>query len=349
MRGRGRGCRGRRAVVAPGAGSTSRKGFTGIREGDNVTANHYGLEPPDQGLAVNNNVAAEINNNVTRFFNATTGAPLTGPIANSAFFDAGDFNLSDPQVFFDPTTRRWFFDEIMWKGKTMQFALAVSQTRDPLGKYVLYYVPASSRTVAGCGGRDCFPDYPKGGYDAAAFYITADLFTNPTNGPFVESAIWVLSKAKLEAGATFTEYRFDDRRDYVVQPSVPAPGEPFSRANDGSEFLLSAPGVGRIAVLAIDNTNKIISDGKSMRLRRTTVGSQDYGAGTVPSTEPDVVGPYCKSVGTTSAPLLDGGASAFQATVQKAGGNSMARLPSVPGTAPGSIVMRSPGSNSIRP
>ena len=58
-----------------------------------------------------------------------------------------------------------------------------------------------------------------------------------------------------------------------------------------------------------------------MRLRRTTVGSQDYGAGTVPSTEPDVVGPYCKSVGTTSAPLLDGGASAFQATVQKAGGN----------------------------
>ena len=78
MRGRGRGCRGRRAVVAPGAGSTSRKGFTGIGEGDNVTANHYGLEPPDQGLAVNNNVAAEINNNVMRFFNATTGAPLTG-------------------------------------------------------------------------------------------------------------------------------------------------------------------------------------------------------------------------------------------------------------------------------
>ena len=86
--------------------------------------------------------------------------------------------------------------------------MAVSQTRNPLGKYVRYHVPASSRTVAGCGGRDCFPDYPRGGYDAAAFYITADLFTNPTNGPFVE------------AGASFTEYRFDDRPDYVVQPSL---------------------------------------------------------------------------------------------------------------------------------
>ncbi len=55
-----------------GSSFSSRKGFTGIRAGDNVTANHYELEPPDQGLAVNNNVAAEINNNVTRFFNATS-------------------------------------------------------------------------------------------------------------------------------------------------------------------------------------------------------------------------------------------------------------------------------------
>jgi nicotinamide mononucleotide (NMN) deamidase PncC len=68
------------------------KGFTGIFEGNNVTANHSELEPPDQGLAVHNNVAAnvaaEINNNVVRFFNATTGAAMTAPIANSAFFQS---------------------------------------------------------------------------------------------------------------------------------------------------------------------------------------------------------------------------------------------------------------------
>ncbi len=77
------------------------KGFTGIFEGNNVTANGSELEPPDQGLAVHDNVAAEINNNVVRFFNATTGAALTAPIANSAFFNAAGFSLTDTQVFYD--------------------------------------------------------------------------------------------------------------------------------------------------------------------------------------------------------------------------------------------------------
>jgi hypothetical protein len=44
------------------------KGFTGIFAGNNVTANLSENEPPDQGLAVHGNVAAEINNNVVRFF-----------------------------------------------------------------------------------------------------------------------------------------------------------------------------------------------------------------------------------------------------------------------------------------
>src|SRR5215472_4835630 len=64
-----------------GPAFASIKGFVGIRETDNVIANKSELEPPDQGLAVNNNVAVEINNNVLRLFNATTGAPLTGLIA----------------------------------------------------------------------------------------------------------------------------------------------------------------------------------------------------------------------------------------------------------------------------
>jgi hypothetical protein len=59
-----------------------------------------------------------------------------------------------------------------------------------------------------------------------------------------------------------------------------------------------------------------------------TVAAQDYGNRTVPSTQPNVIGPYCKSVGTTSAPSLDGGISGFQATIQKAnGGNLYGVLP----------------------
>src|SRR6516225_8006836 len=54
------------AVVSRSAGSLFRSlvGFVGIHEGDNTAANGGGeSEPPDQGLAVNNNIVAEINNN----------------------------------------------------------------------------------------------------------------------------------------------------------------------------------------------------------------------------------------------------------------------------------------------
>ena len=77
------------AAAKAQANFTSVKGFTGIFEGNNVTVNHSELEPPDQGLAVHNNVAAEINNNVVRFFNTTTGAAMTPPMAASAFFNIG--------------------------------------------------------------------------------------------------------------------------------------------------------------------------------------------------------------------------------------------------------------------
>lgn len=308
------------AVVSIHPGFATTRGFTGIHVGDNVTANRSAPEPPDQGLAVNNNVAAEINNDVLRFFNATTGAALTAPIANSTFFNAAGFSLTDTQAFFDPVSKRWFLYTVMSSSTFDGYGFAVSQTSNPLGGYWIYHIRAFSNTVQGCGGKDCFPDYAKAGYDANAFFIAADLFNNATS-KFVESAIYVIPKAKLEAGASFSFVRMDDRADFVVQPSVPAPGEPFSSADNGSEFLLSAPGSAKVAVLAIINTNNIVSSPGSLKLYRTTVPSQSYGAGTVPMTQPNVVGPYCASVGVTSAPKLDGGYSAFSATVQKAGGN----------------------------
>ena len=305
--------------VAAGADFSSLKGFTGSFEGNNVTANGYELEPPDQGLAVHNNVAAEITNNTVRFFNASTAAALTGPIANSAFFGTGTNSLSDTQVFYDLGVNRWFIIELTWNSSFYGFAVAVSQTNNPRGSYWLYQVRAFSNTVGGCQAVDCFPDYPKGGYDANAFYITADLFSN-VSGNFVESAIYAMPKSKLINGQGFTYIRFDDASDFVVQPSVPAPGEPFSTADNGSEFFLSAPGSSTLSILAIINSNNIVSNIGSMAGFRNTLSTENHGGATVPSTQPDVIGPYCASVGATSAPSLDGGYSAFQATVQKASG-----------------------------
>ena len=306
---------------------TGISGFVALHEGDNVTANGYELEPPDQGLAVNNNVAVEMVNNVLRFFDARDGAPLSAPIATSTLFnvDPNVFGLSDPQVFFDPVSKRWFLTEIAYNATANAFAIAVSQSSDPLGRYYTYLVDAYSSQLTGCGFQDCFPDYPKGGYNADAFFVSADLFSN-VSGNYVEAAVYAFPKSRLEAGKSFNYLRFDDPDDFVLQPSVPAPGEPFSTARNGSEFLMSAPtasfgsGPPRLSVLAVINTKFIVSDPGAVKMLQTSVSTQNYGTGTVPSTEPNVVGPYCASVGVTSAPLLDGGYSTFQSTIQKAKG-----------------------------
>lgn len=311
-----------------GSGVASITGFTAVYEGDNVTANGYELEPPDQGLAVNNGVAAEIVNNVLQFFDANTGVPKGPPIATTTLFnlDPTVYNVSDPQVFFDPVSQRWFLTEVTYTATVNAFAIAVSQTSDPLGSYYTYLVDAYSSQLPGCGFQDCFPDYPKDGFNADAFFITADLFSN-TSGNYVEAAIFAFPKASLEAGKSFNYLRFDDPNDFVLQPSIPAPGEPFSTARNGSEFFMSAPtadfglSIPTVSVLAVINTKFIVSNPGLVQLLATSVRSQGYGLGTVPSTEPNVVGPYCSSVGVTSAPTLDGGYSTFQSTIQKAGGN----------------------------
>jgi hypothetical protein len=229
------------------------------------------------------------------FFNATTGATMTVPIANSLFFNAAGYSLTDTQVFYDPVSARWFFVEVMSSAAFDGFAMVISKTSNPLGAYWIYHVRAFSNTLTGCQSRDCFPDYHKDGYDADAFYIAADLFSNVGTKAFVESAIYALPKSKLEAGASFRYIRFDDPSDFVVQPSVPAPGEPFSKADNGSEFLLSAPGSAKLSRKSVAERlhfGNVAGD---------IIPSQNYGAGTVPSTQPDVIGPYCKSVGVTSA------------------------------------------------
>ena len=319
--------------LVPSSTVTDISGFTGVHEGDNVVANGSELEPPDQGLAVNNNVAVEIVNNVMRVFDAGNGMPLSPPIATTTLLnvDPTVYNVSDPQVFFDPVSQRWFLTEVVYNATANAFAIAVSQTSDPLGSYWTYLVDAYSSQLAGCGLQDCFPDYPKDGYDANAFFITADLFSN-VSGNYVEAAIYAFPKAKLEAGASFNYLRFDDPNDFVLQPSVPAPGEPFSTARNGSEFLMSAPtasfgsGPPRVSVLAVINTKSIIKNPSAVQVLVTSERTKSYGKGTVPSTEPNVVGKYCASVGATSAPLLDAGYPTFQSTVQKAKGNLFGAL-----------------------
>jgi hypothetical protein len=115
-----------------------------------------------------------------------------------------------------------------------------------------------------------------------------------------------------------------------VQPSVPAPGEPYVTAANGTEFLMEArkpwDNSNKIRIWAISNTNNILSNPASLRGRGVDISVESY-AQTVNATQPNVVGPYCSSKGATSAPSLDGLFAAFQATIQKANGKLYGAVP----------------------
>ena len=81
-----------------------------------------------------------------------------------------------------------------------------------------------------------------------------------------------------------------------------------------------------IRVWAISNTNNIVSKPSSLRAFAVDVPGENYGL-IVPATEPNVIGPFCKSVGAGAAPFLDGVFNAFQATVQLASGRLYGALP----------------------
>jgi hypothetical protein len=302
-------------------------GFTGITLGSEAAVRGNGT-PPDQGLAVHDNIIAEIVNRSVQFFKSD-GTPLTNPIRGSAFFLAEVFNVVDPQVFFDPKSKRWYFHAIIpivpqVSGK---IALAVSQSSDPLGTYFIYYIRLISDDLSGCGAIDCFPDYPHGGYDANALFISTRLISCSTC--FVTSAVYVLSKARLEAGLGAGESitRFVLGGDAFVQPSVPVPHEPFETAIGGTEYLMRATSNNLVSVIAIYNTKEIKRSPGSLRISNVDVPTEPYEKMVVPSAQPDIVGPYCASQGVTSAPSLDANFSEFQATIQKAAGNLYGVLP----------------------
>jgi hypothetical protein len=302
-------------------------GFVGTYEGSNSAAIQGELEPPDQGLTVNGGTVVEIVNNSWQAFNAA-GAPLINPISTSVLFEIDPSEgLSDPHVEFDTFSQRWIFEELIYGPNFNGFAVAVSSGSDPLGTYIIYQVDADTSNIAACGGS-CFPDYPQVGFNDNGFFIGADLFSN-TTGNFVSAAVYALPKSSMEAGLPL-DYQCFQFADFVVQPSIPVANE-VEQADNGTEYLMTARNIydnsTNLRVFAITNTNNLGSGNPGLVAHYTTVAAEPYTA-TVPSSEPDVVGPYGLSLGGTSSPSLDGGYNSFGGGVKYVGGKLYAALTS---------------------
>ncbi|HTD44288.1 MAG TPA: hypothetical protein VK687_08915 [Bryobacteraceae bacterium] len=286
-------------------------GFAGINHRAQRLAsagNQFSTEPPDQGLAVGGGYVLETVNSAVALYSATTGALLAGPIGINEFFGLPPAilrpapfvfgpDVTDPRVYYDSTTGRWFLTagEIDRNSATGQFAspghssvlIAVSTTSSPLF-YNLFALDTTDDTGtpdhAGC---PCLADQPLIGADANGFYVSTNEF--PIFGPgFNGAQIYAMSKAALAAGVLppsvvhFSGLPLAEGPAYSVQPATVPPGGSFATTNGGIEYFLSALDFtatldNRIAVWALTNTSSLTSVTPSVVLSSLVISSEVYG------------------------------------------------------------------------
>ena len=321
---------------------TLNTGWTGIQSFDNLTAGGE-VEPPDQGLATDGNYVVEIVNDVIRISNINgTSTSLNKSIAT--FFNDPQYSCGDVQTFYDNVKSRWIITQMRsstcysaYNYSTEGIDVAVSVTSNPLGSYRLYRFRANSNDIYGCGRYDCFPDYPKAGFNQDGLFVSVDLFNAAPGGNFVRAATYAFPKSLMYSGATISTYGriVYPADDFVVQPSVSAPGQAPVTTASGVEYLLDALGggsgtdplsnTGQVRVWAISQTSKLASNPRALTANSVNISTQPFYS-TVASSEPSDSVLVCAS-NSLPAPLIDGGYTSFQSTIQFAGNKLYGALP----------------------
>jgi hypothetical protein len=126
--------------------------------------------------------------NLAGIIYAKDGTLVKDTFALSTFFNLPSSSLSDPQVFYDSISGRWFASIIDITNARVQFA--VSTTNDPTGTFNIYSVSAGTRV----------PDQPYIGTNDDKFVISANDY-NSAGTAFLGVQYWVLNKSELVSGA----------------------------------------------------------------------------------------------------------------------------------------------------
>jgi hypothetical protein len=304
----------------PGTVTTSNPGLTGFAGLDAVTSeqvNGYTLEPPDQGLCTDGTYVMEAINLVWAVY-STQGNTVAGPQSMNSFFgqDPSLF-MSDPRCYYDVATHRWFVTILDTDSSTFSHVdIAVSKTADPSGAYYLYRVDDTSGGQR--GGCPCLGDQPLMGADANGFYVSVNEFNMPQLHSYQGTAVYALSKAKLESGTMGTPVlvRPPDSASSPANPRAPSvqpaqsPTGQFQSAGGGTEYLLSirvssANAIQHdIVAWALSGTSSLNSASPSLKLSAVRVSSEPYGSAPFLTQKNGPI-PQGNSLGFTSPQPLD--------------------------------------------
>jgi hypothetical protein len=181
-----------------------------IAEFDGVNAIQNGetgfvVEPPDEGLGAGHGFVANFVNVTGAIYNRH-GGMVQGPFFLNTFFgESPAANTSDPRVYYDSDSGRWFATMLVYTFNAdftavteSHIDIAASKHRDPTKAWRVYRLDASSPGHRGC---PCLGDYPILGVDGHNLYISTQEFTadfSEYNG----AQLYILPKSELTAGAS---------------------------------------------------------------------------------------------------------------------------------------------------
>jgi hypothetical protein len=182
---------GKAATSGPGAEPQATSRRTKLKPGTQltpgITASNCGCTPPDMGLGVGGGFKMEQVNLSGRIWDPNN---VPGPqFSLSSFYMASNHFISDPWVFFDQMSNRWFAGIVDVTGSSEKLAVSTSATPTT---WNIYDVPQ--------GGAGSCGDQAKIGVSDAVVAMSSNIFTNFCNGGFAGVRVTVLNKADLIAG-----------------------------------------------------------------------------------------------------------------------------------------------------
>jgi len=340
-----------RAPAAPQAAAAaptpSFRGFTGLTHLQERTArngNQFSTEPPDQGLAVGGGFVLEAVNSALNVYDTDGIQQLLRPVALSEFFGlppginrTTGFNgvfPGDPVALFDPETERWFV--AAWAqlntatGVPLQQSrlyLAVSETSDPTGAYLIYTLNTTLAKDPDQGGPR-IPDFPHFAVDHYGLYISINEFNITPEGTFdgfIDAAILAISKQDLinGSGGRFPNVvRFplpsSSGFEFTVFPAYTPPSGGPLLANGGTQFFVSSHFVSTsehtLALWALTNTKSLDTATPDLNLSAVVVDTQPYHFPTVPAVQKKGFHPLGASLGEPVEKLDPGDFRVISAT-----------------------------------
>lgn len=193
-----------------------------------IQLNEAGSIPPDCMGDVSHTQICVVTNGRIKFYPKPTvcDAPLLTSTSNSTagsltgatftanlttFFSSvlGAASVTDPHVYFDRLSERWFIVAINTANASNRIMIAVStgSTVSAQSGFNFFYFNHDDGAPAGSPDKGAFCDYPMFGLDKHALYIGGMIFNSA--GKFIGSSVYVVNKASLFSGGQlqFTGFR----------------------------------------------------------------------------------------------------------------------------------------------